>query len=246
MKTAESAIRAINPSVTQLDRNDEGVRIFYDNAPSELIEFTQDGKPLTENQFIESMYNFVAPTIDGKTLAVTDFKKLAEKGMSKEREFMLLGEGETISDSSETSSVGPKVEKIVSDLNKIQDETLDDLTADDVTLFVNSEFYKKEFKDNGKRYLSEDVLKYKVINETIKQINNNFKNIETTILDENRIEVKLPGQESIYLDLSDSDNLIGVISKLETYIKKSGRSSLRKKLICTCPTLSNKERAAWE
>lgn len=222
MKTSESAIRAINPSIERLDRDNDGVKIFYNDGNSETIEFKQDGKFLTEDQFIESMYNFVAPTIDGKTLAVTDFKKLAEKGMSKEREFMLLGEGEMISD----YSYDEAIEKIVSDLNKIQDETLDDLTADDVTLFVNSEFYKKEFKDNGKRYLSEDVLKYKVINETIKQINNNFKNIETTmLLDENRIEVKLPGKESIYLDLSDSDNLIGVISKLETYIKKSGGSS---------------------
>ena len=77
MKTSESAIRAINPSIERLDRDNEGVKIFYNDGKSETIEFKQDGKFLTEDQFIESMYNFVAPTIDGKTLSVTDFKELA-------------------------------------------------------------------------------------------------------------------------------------------------------------------------
>jgi hypothetical protein len=218
IKVSESAIRAINPSIKRLDRNNKGVTILYNNGESEPIEFTQDGKPLTENQFIESMYNFVAPTIDGKTLSVTDFKKLAEKGMSKEREFMLLGEGEMISDSSETSSVGPKVEKIVSDIQNTTGVMSGTPLSNALQALVKIAVTGVDM---------DAIEKNRVTQKTKDQIDDLFldKNVQTKKLSNNRIEVTLPGKESIYLDLSDNDNLSVEMSKLATYIKSSEKSS---------------------
>ena len=218
MKTSESAIRAINPSIERLDRDNEGVKIFYNNGESsETIEFKQDGKFLTEDQFIESMYNFVAPTIDGKTLSVTDFKELAEKGMSKGRVFNLLDEGKIISDYSDSSSVGPKVDKIVSDLQNTTGVMSGTPLSNAIQTLAKIAVIGVDV---------DAVEKSRVIQKTKDQIDNLFRdeNIETKKLSNNRIEVTLPGKESIYLDLSNNDNLSVEMSKLATYMKNPAKS----------------------
>jgi hypothetical protein len=71
------------------------------------------------------------------------------------------------------------------------------------------------------------IEKNRVTQKTKDQIDDLFldKNVQTKKLSNNRIEVTLPGKESIYLDLSDNDNLSVEMSKLATYMKSSGRSS---------------------
>jgi len=230
MKTSESAIRAINPSIERLDRDNEGVKIFYNDGKSETIEFKQDGKLLTEDQFIESMYNFVAPTIDGKTLSVTDFKELAEKGMSKGRVFNLLDEGKIISDYSDSST-----EESFSDVARSLTEEINNIKYDD----KQSRGKVESNTSSGKDFNSDLPTGFDEINSKLKgdkkqyiekvknSINKITENATTTLNKDNTITVRISGASSaITLDFM-GDNPEDSWNKLQEYLEnnKSAKSS---------------------